>query len=209
VSDYIGEAEANAVPDSVMKQILSEVEIVTEEVIIKTRAESEAKIAELNGEIESLKVERDRSKKHAKYDLDDMTRVNRSLRDEIERNNEEKDAIEEELEAKCDEFDALNEDVERFAETFAEQHGECQQLEGQVRNLLLENENLTRTIANKKMVIGELEVRLEAKHDIGSEFGKLWNEVERLKSSSIASPPVKQVDNPYFTVNSSTSDISR
>merc|ERR1711906_61571 len=102
----MGEAEANAVPDSVMKQILSEVEIVTEEVIIKTRAESEAKIAELNAEIESLKVERERSKKHAKYDLDDMTRVNRSLRQEIETINEEKYAIEEELEAKCDEFDA-------------------------------------------------------------------------------------------------------
>jgi len=209
VTEYMGEAEANAVPDSVMKQILSEVEIVTEEVIIKTRAESEAKIAELNAEIESLKVERERSKKHAKYDLDDMTRVNRSLRQEIETINEEKYAIEEELEAKCDEFDALNEDVERFAETFAEQHSECQQLEGQVRNLLLENEKLTTDIADKKERIEELEVKLEAKQEVGSELGKLWEEVERLKTSSIASPPIKQVNDPHFSLNSTASDISR
>merc|ERR1712051_372606 len=66
--EYILEAGTNNVPDSVMKQILSEVEIVTEEVIIKTRAESEAQIAELNREIEELKTEIEITKKHAKYD---------------------------------------------------------------------------------------------------------------------------------------------
>jgi len=156
-----------------------------------------------------LKVEGERSKKYAKYDLDDTTRVNRSLRDELEAVNEEKDAIEEELEAKCGEFDALNEDVERFAETFAEQHGECQQLEGQVRNLLLENTRFTTIIADKKKIIGELQVRLGAKNEVGSELGKLWDEVEMLKKSSIASPPIRQVDEPYFSLNSAESDISR
>jgi len=185
-SEFIG--ETNDVPEHVMKQILAEVEIVTEEVIVKTRAESESKIADLESEMEELKGEMERSKRLAKYDLDDMTRVNRSLRGELETIAEEKEAIEEELEIKCEEFDALNEDVERFAETFASQHGELQNLETQVKKLQIENEKLRSASADRKKRIGELESQVDVKQAVGSELGKLWDELNRLKGASSPEP---------------------
>ena len=104
-----------------MKRICAEVEEATEEVIVKTRAESEAKINQLESEIYELQQKLKEAKRSAKYDLDDLARANRSLRLELEEANDEMSRMHSELEAKTDEYDALNEDVERFAETFAAQ----------------------------------------------------------------------------------------
>lgn len=176
-TEYIG--EANAVPESVMKQICSEVEIVTEEVIIKTRAESESRIAKLRCEIEYLKTEMEQSEELAQYDLDDMTRVNRSLREELQAITEDKLVVENELEMRCEEFDTLTEDVERFAETFAEQNEELQQAERLSKKLQLENEKLKASNEDKTSRIAELEAQKEVK----SEITKLWEELGRLKET--------------------------
>ncbi|KAL7539865.1 hypothetical protein ACHAXR_012440 [Thalassiosira sp. AJA248-18] len=209
-TEYIG--EANALPESAMKQLLSEVEIVTEEVIIKTRAESESEIAKLQSEIEELKAEMERSQRLAKYDLDDMTRVNRSLREDLESVSKTKLSIEEELEMKSDEFDALNEDVERFAETFAAQHEELQQLESQTKKLLLENEKLKKLDEEKMKRVAELETQLEAKSSemVVSEIAQLWQEIGKIRGTpqSVSSKPSRRGKPHHRSTNSSSSDTS-
>lgn len=169
-SEYVG--EPHAVSESVMKQICTEVEIVTEEVITKTRAESESKIAKLENELEDLKAALDRSKRLAKYDMDDMTRVNRSLRDELETTIED-------LELKCEELDTLNDDIERIAETFAEQHEEVQHLERQTKTLQASNDVLNDDVEHKMKRIKELETQSQMKAAIG----KLWEEIGRMKDT--------------------------
>jgi len=185
--------DANAMPESVMKQICSEVEACTEQVIKKTRAESESTIAKLQSEIDSLNEDLERNKRLAKYDVDDMTRVNRSLRADLEAMAAEKLVLEEDLEAKIDEFDALNEDVERFAETFATQHEELQQAESKAKKLKSENKKLKASIAEKKTMIDELKSQLNTTPSkVESEISKLWSEVERLRetpSSTAAATP--------------------
>lgn len=183
-------ADDNALTSSVMKQICSEVEIVTEEVINKTRAESESKIAELQGEIEKLRAEIERSKRLTRYDLDNMMRVNRSLREDLEAVNSEKLAMEDELELKCEEFEALNEDLERFAETFATQHEELQQLESQTKKLQLENKRLKVLDEDRLQTIRDLETQLESKKQewVGDEIGKLWNEIGKLRETPPTPP---------------------
>jgi len=185
--------DANAMPESVMKQICSEVEACTEQVIKKTRAESESTITKLQSEIDGLKEDLERSKRLAKYDVDDMTRVNRSLRADLEAMAAEKLVIEEDLEAKIDEFDALNEDVERFAETFATQHEELQQAESKAKKLKSENKKLKASIEEKKTMIDELKSQLNTTPSkVESEISKLWSEVERLRetpSSTAAATP--------------------
>ena len=200
-SDNIG--AASDLPEDVMKQVCSEVEMVTEEVIIKTRAESGSKIKKLQEQIADLESDLERSKRLAKYDLDDMARVNRSLRADLEAVEEEKADMQEELEERFDEYDALNEDVERFAETFANQHEEMQQLESQIKRLKDENIKWNVLDTAKQKQIDELQAKVEKKSSefLGTEIGKLWQEVGRLKTSesasggshqaadSIASPP--------------------
>merc|ERR1712216_218964 len=82
-----------------------------------------------------------------------------------------------------EEFDALNEDVERFAETFAGQHGELQNLETQVKKLQAENDKLRASVEDKKKKIGELESQADVSKAMGSELGKLWDEISRLKET--------------------------
>jgi chromosome segregation ATPase len=170
--------EANAVPDSTMKRTGSEVETAT------------ADRAKLESELRDLKAAMDRSKRLAKYEKDDMTRVNRSLRDDLETVTRDKLAIEDELEVKCEEFDTLNEDVERFAETFAAQHEKLQKLESQSKKLQRENQRLVALDEDKTKRIGELETLLETKSAqwVGTEIGKLWDEIGRLRSTEADSP---------------------
>ena len=201
-SEYIG--DANEVPDSVMKQICSEVEMVTEEVIIKTRAESEARIAELQKQLEDLTAEMERSKRLAKYDLDDMTRVNRSLREDLEEMGAVKIEIEQELEETREEYDTLNEDIERFAETFATQHEELQQLERQAKRLQSENEELKERCAEDTEIIQDLEAKLKEKW-VGGEITKLWDEIERLREAPTSVDRGERSNRP---TQSSSSDIS-
>ena len=177
------EYDDNVVPDSVMKQLADEVENCTEQVIIKTRAESESKIAKLQTEIADLKAEMEQNKRLAKYDIDDMTRVNRSLRGDLEAMMADKLALEEELEMKCDEFDALNEDVERFAETFAEQNDELEAAKSQARKFQLQNEKL-----KASLLAMERSPSTPSKIDVGSEITKLWSEVERLRQTPPSAP---------------------
>lgn len=192
-TEYI--SDTNDVPDAVLKQICSEVEMVTEEVIIKTRAESESRISKLQQELEEAKAELERAGRLAKYDLDDMNRVNRSLREDLEAFEQEKRALLEELDEKTEEFDALNEDVERFAETFAAQHDEVQHLERITQKLEAENQKLKESDVYQRKRIEELEDHQEStknsasKNDGGNsamaltEITKLWQEVARLRQS--------------------------
>ena len=71
------------------------------------RHEQESKITTLQSEIGDLKAEMEQSKRLAKYDKDDMARVNRSLREELEAIHEDKTALEKDLNEKCEEFDTL------------------------------------------------------------------------------------------------------
>jgi len=146
-------------------------------VIIKTRAESESKITKLQTEIADLKAEMEQNKRLAKYDIDDMTRVNRSLRGDLEAMMADKLALEEELEMKCDEFDALNEDVERFAETFAEQNEELEVAKSRARKFQMQNEKLKASLLTMESSTPS------SKIDVGSEITKLWSEVERLRQT--------------------------
>lgn len=78
--------------------------------------------------LEDYNVETNRNRRQSMYELDDMKRVNRSLREDLEAITVEKSAMAKELKVKCDEFDELNDDVEKFAEAFAAQHSELQKL---------------------------------------------------------------------------------
>ena len=168
-----------------MKRICSEVEEATEEVIRQTRAESEERISQLEGEIAELEQEVKEMKKSNKYELDDMARANRSLRLELEETNEEMSRLYTELEAKTDEFDALNDDVERFAETFAAQHEEVRQLERQVRRLQEENTNLKLLDDANRKRIGELQNESKGAADsVGTpddQSKMLWKELAKMR----------------------------
>ena len=78
--------------------------------------------------LEDYNVETNRNRRQSIYELDDMKRVNRSLREDLEAITLEKSAMAKELKVKCDEFDELNDDVEKFAEAFAAQQSELQKL---------------------------------------------------------------------------------
>ena len=186
-----------------MKRICSEVEEATEEVIIKTRAESEALISQLESEIDELQSELEETKKSAKYDRDDLVRSNRSLRMELEEATEELSRMYTELEAKTDEFDALNEDVERFAETFAAQHEEVRQLERQVRRLQEENQNLKLLDDANSKRIKELKNENKGKADSVStpdDQGRLmWKELAKMRKE-IANMQHNQVMSPNSSV---------
>jgi hypothetical protein len=65
--------------------------------------------------LDDFNVDMERNRRLAMYELDDMKRINRSLR--------------EELEEKCDEFNELNDDVDKFAEAFAAQESELEKLQ--------------------------------------------------------------------------------
>ena len=202
-TEFIGDTP---LPDSVMNQISEEIENVTEEVILRTRAESESKISKLESEIAELKSEIERNKRVAKYDLDDMTRVNRSLREDLEAALEEKTALEEEFEEKCEEFETLTDDVDRFAETFAVQHEELQQLESQNKKLQSENEGLKSADGEQRRRIGELETQLDtaktaSELDVGTEIKALWKEIGKIKTPT-ASGAVER----HHSENSSSSE---
>ena len=210
-TEYIG--EAHAVPESVMQQIYAEVEEATTAVVTKTRAESESKIAQLEAELKELRDESEQSKRLAKYDLDDVKRVNKSLRADLEENSKHTFALEEELEMKCDEFDALTEDVDRFAETFAAQHEELQQLEIRTKKLLAKNEQLKTLDSEKDAAIKELETKLDEKSNkfLGSEIGKLWEEISRLKetpSSGVSASSGASSGHSHHRSGSSSSESS-
>lgn len=78
--------------------------------------------------LEDYNVDTNRNRRQSMYELDDMKRVNRSLREDLEAITAEKNAMAKELKVKCDEFDELNDDVEKFAEAFAAQNSELQKL---------------------------------------------------------------------------------
>jgi chromosome segregation ATPase len=168
-----------------MKRICSEVDEATEEVIMKTRAESAALIASFQNDIHKLKQELEHAKRVAKYDLDDLARANRSLRQELEESNEEILKIYTELETKTNELDALNEDVERFAETFAAQHEEVQQLERQLRRLQDENDSLKALNTANTKLIAELQNAFQGKaHSIGTPVDqerRMWKELAKMR----------------------------
>lgn len=97
--------------------------------------EDESRIIEIQTQLVDFNVGTDRSNPLAINELDDMKRVNRSLRDDLEAISEEKYALEKELEARCDDFNELNEDVEKFAEAFAVQHAELLKLQAENKKL--------------------------------------------------------------------------
>lgn len=142
----------------VMNHIYLEVETVTEDGMIKTRDESESRTVKLQSELDELKVEMEQRNRIARYDVDDMTRINRSLRADLEAMTAEKIANEEEFKMK---YDELSNDVEKFAETFATQYEELQHLEIQTKKLQSENARLKASDEDKLRIIGELKQRLE------------------------------------------------
>jgi hypothetical protein len=148
-------------PESVMKQSRSDVAKTAHNVMIKTRSESESSFMKLQAEFNGLHVEMDRCKRLTKYDVDDMTRVNRSLRADLEAMATEKFANEEELETKCAQYDELYDDLERLSETFVAQYEELQHVEHQIKKLQLENKRLKASDAEKLKIIGDLKQRLE------------------------------------------------
>ena len=194
VTEHIG--DANVMPESVMQQICNEVETCTEQVIVKTRKESEANIAKLQAEIDEFKRDTERSKRLAKYDLDDMKRVNNSLRQDLEALEAEKVAIEEDLTLQIEEFDTLNEDVEQFAETFATQHEELEKAESLVKKLQSDNKNLKAFDEEKTKMIEELKSQIENSSPkkqewVGSEIERLWSEIGRLRETPASAEPIK------------------
>lgn len=86
-------------------------------------------------QFEDINVEINRSKKQSMYELDDLKRVNRSLREDLEAIIAEKNAMAKELKEKCVEFNELNDDVEKFAEAFSAQHSEIQKLQYENKRL--------------------------------------------------------------------------
>ena len=138
-----------------------------------------------------LREELRQTKKHAKYELDDVNRVNESLRRDLERAEYTSTALNDELDQKYDEYESLQEDLEKFAETFAVQHEEMQQLEVRLKKLTAEKEELQSSNKDKTEKISTLEAQLEstktseqnAPEWVGDEIGKLWNEISRLKGN--------------------------
>jgi hypothetical protein len=155
-------------PESVMKQSRSDVAKTTQNVLIKTRFESESSFMKLKTEFDELKVELERCKRLAKYDVDDMTRVNRSLRADLEAMAAEKFVIEDELEMKCAQYDELYDDLERLSETFVAQYEELQTLEHQIKKLKSENKRFEASDAEKLNIIGGLKYWLEENDFSGS-----------------------------------------
>eukprot|EP00986_Skeletonema_menzelii_P010748 scaffold5364_cov156-Skeletonema_menzelii.AAC.11 len=145
--------------------------------------------------INDLKEELKQTKKRAKYDLDDLNRVNASLRRDLERAEYTSTALNDELDLKHEEYEALQEDLEKFADTFANQHEELQQLEGRVKKLASEKEKLQASNDDKSDKIVNLEAQLEllktaqskAPEWVGDEIGKLWSEISRLKREEMES----------------------
>lgn len=133
--------------------------------------------------------------KQTKFDLDDVTRVNASLRRDLERAEYTSTALNDELDLKYEEYETLQEDLEKFAETFATQHEELQRLEGRVKKLVSEKEELQASNNDKSEKIINLEAKLElvktseskAPEWVGDEIGKLWSEISRLKREELES----------------------
>ncbi len=174
-------------PESVMKQSRSDVAKTTQNVMIKTRSEYESSFMKLQAEFNELYVEMDRCKRLTKYDVDDMTRVNRSLRADLEAMAKEKFANEEELEMKCAQYDELYDDLERLSETFVVQYEELQHMEHQIKNLKLENMRLKASDAEKLKIIGDLKHRLEENVFSGpsDEFIEVKGEEQAINSSGL------------------------
>ena len=179
------ERVSTELPMKLMRRICPEVEEANEEVIIKTRAESAKTIAKLQHDISTLTQELEKAKKQAQYNLDDMKRVNRSLREELEQANEE-------LDAKCEEFDALNEDVDKFAETFATQSAEMERLERQLKKAQLENERLKSSAAISSPVKGAEAVT----------EGKAWEELKLMREEMRKMTSTRQL------IDTSSPDLS-
>jgi predicted nuclease with TOPRIM domain len=79
--------------------------------------------------LDDFNVDMERNRRLAMYELDDMKRLNRSLREDLEAITAEKHALAKQLEEKCDEFNELNDDVDKFAEAFAAQESELEKLQ--------------------------------------------------------------------------------
>jgi predicted nuclease with TOPRIM domain len=79
--------------------------------------------------LDDFNVDMERNRRLAMYELDDMKRINRSLREDLEAVTAEKHALAKQLEEKCDEFNELNDDVDKFAEAFAAQESELEKLQ--------------------------------------------------------------------------------
>jgi len=147
--------------------------------ITSGRCSPDAKINKLKDEIKDMQSQMERIKKMSSYDLDDMRRINRSLREDLEEAIEAKSEIFNELETKCEEIDALNEDIEKFAETFAEQSSELERVERKNNKLQLEVKRLKIENAEKSLKISELEA--DRKNWVGSEIEKLWSEIDSIR----------------------------
>ena len=145
--------------------------------------------------INELKEELKQTKKRAKYDLDNVNRVNASLRRDLEKAEYTSTALNDELDLRYEEYETLQEDMEKFAEAFATQHEELQKLEGQVKKLTSKNEVLQSANKEKSDTINNLEAQVatlkaaqsRAPEWVGDEIGKLWSEISRLKSDEMAS----------------------
>jgi len=150
----------------------------------------------LQKQIIELKEELKQTKKRSKYDLDDVNRVNASLRRDLEKANSTNTALNDELDLRYEEFETLQEDMEKFAETFASQHEELQRVQGRVKKLTFENEELKLSDKGKSDKIINLAAQLEllkseqsskAPEWVGDEIGKLWNEISRMKKEEMES----------------------
>ena len=145
--------------------------------------------------INELKEELYQTKKRAKYDLDDVNRVNKSLRRDLEKAEYTNTALNDELDLRYEEYEVLQEDMEKFADTFATQHEDLQKLEGRVKKLTSENEELLSSNKDKSDKIINLEAQLnllktaqsKAPEWVGDEIGKIWSEITRLKKEEIES----------------------
>ena len=150
----------------------------------------------LQKQIIELKEELKQTKKRSKYDLDDVNRVNASLRRDLEKANSTNTALNDELDLRYEEFETLQEDMEKFAETFASQHEELQRVQGRVKKLTFENEELQLSDKGKSDKIINLAAQLEllkseqsskAPEWVGDEIGKLWSEISRMKKEEMES----------------------
>jgi myosin-5 len=145
--------------------------------------------------INELREELKQTKQRAKYDLDDVNRVNASLRRDLERAEYTSTALNDELDLRYEEYETLQEDMEKFAETFATQHEELQQLERRFKKLTSENEELQSSSKDKSDKIINLEAQVatlktaqsRAPEWVGDEIGKLWSEISRLKRDEMES----------------------
>ena len=160
---------ANTVPDSVIKQNYADVEEAATPVDMKMRAQLEAETKKLRAELQQCK-------RIAKYEIDDVKRVNKSLRADLEETYQQKINLEEELEMKHGALDAQTKDIERIAETFATQEEELRCLKTWTKQLLAENKEL-------KSLALETKVEEKSNKRLSSEIGKLWEEIGRLKET--------------------------